>query len=415
MKNYILLFCVVFLILLAGCDGQNKSTNSSAELGSVTDHASAADGEAQVAETRAQASVPPAPVELKVAPEDRNQAWGYPSFVETADGYYFAKYTGQKDMICYCPRGGDTFYPLCSKPNCSHADEDCNASFNGWFGYYEGAIYATDYTASQDFVLIKMNLDGTDHQVVATLSHNEWDCGYSCTFHHGKLYLKYTGSVDLPFEEQQDHLVAVDLSDYSQKEIATEYLQTARLPDFFLYYKDKLYGTGSGDKNPNAGISDYKLIELDAVTGQTRVLLSKDIGSAYVTDTKLYYFEADLSYLSARLGEQIEKSEPGFRELDLNSGAIKDCGLPVEDIKWACYDEDYIYAGNRADKQTIYFLSRDYKLVDQIELPWKGPKPIVTSDRVFFMSSSISPITHYLEKSEIGSHKLTLIPIETVG
>lgn len=395
MKKTVILLCVITALLLAAC---GREPESSGTVDST---------EAGVNPTKT--------FSLRVPSEDRNQAFGWPSFVETAEGYYYDYFIPGSSLIYFCPRGGDTFYPLCSKPNCAHNDENCNAWCNSAFGYYNGALYLVDvYGISDEIKLIKMNLDGTDHQVVATIDDSGIeDCGgITCTFHHGKLYLQCTAEFELPLEMQEDHLVVVDLADYSQTEPAKEFLCTARLPVINNFYENKLYGRGTADKNLDAKLSDYKLIELDALSGEARVLVSHYIDSAYVTDSTLYYLEADLSYLSSVLGEEIDPGNPGFRELNLENGEVKYFDLPAEDIKWAYYDEDYIYAGN--NNGTLYFISRDYQLVDQLALPEGEGPTVITSDRLFFIGSN-TPINFYLDKAQIGSGELTLVPIKTVG
>ena len=65
-------------------------------------------------------------------------------------------------------------------------------------------------------------------------------------------------------------------------------------------------------------------------------------------------------------------------------------------------------------RQTFYILTRDYQLVDQIEV--KGAYlAYVTSDRLFFHRNedAYMPIVYSLDKSKIGSHDLTLESVET--
>ena len=93
--------------------------------------------------------------------------------------------------------------------------------------------------------------------------------------------------------------------------------------------------------------------------------------------------------------------------------------MPAADIFWAVYDEDFIYAGTYNDDyngdHTLYLLSRAYELIDRIELPGGLSIAAVTSDRIFLKTAlPTSPISCYIDKTQIGSHKLTFISIETV-
>jgi len=389
MGKYIILFCTLFAFWLAGCGNESGTS----------------DGFANGVEKRDGSE----PYMLDVPPQDYNQAF-VGDFVETADGYYY----GWKHRIYFCPRGEDCFYPLCSKPNCKHEDNNCNAWYGDCFGYYDGALYAATVSLSepQQMDIIKMNLDGTDHQVVTTVNTKMVEGRYSYRFHHGRFYIFNCLSIDT---EKTDHLFALNLSDYS----ITDYPQTVKIQFFDNFYEEKLYGTAFAVKNPGeVEPYEFQVIEMDTATGEDRVVVSQSVGSFYATDTTLYYYEADLSKLNQIYGTAYEKGNPGFRELDLQSGEIKDCGLPVENILNAYYDKDYIYATsfylNENKDTTRFFLSKDYKLVDQIDLSGGLEIASVCSDRIF-LKDKAQRITYYLDKSQIGSGELTLIPIETVG
>lgn len=403
MKKTVVLLFAMCLLLLTACEVKSEnSEQASTDQGTLASNV------------------------LKTAPEDVNQASFGASFVETLDGYYYwcEKQSGDSflTLLYFCPRDGDSFRPLCSKPNCKHEDENCNAFLGvapGGLGYYNGALY-TVVEVKRQWNVVKFNLDGTDHQVAATIDDKDWeDCSVQPIFHHGKLFLFCRASYDLPLEEQTDHLVVMNLTDFSQKEIATEFLRTARLPSPFIFYKDKLYLLGTGDKSQtyeNYNPYDERLFEVDANTGEVRPVLSQYTNALYVTDSTLYFFEPDLTAVGYKAGTV----NPGFREYDVEGGTVKDCGLPVEDILWVRYDEDYIYAlgapGNDEKDQTLYVLSRNYELLNQFELKNGMRIYEITSDRIYLCNSSYDrAISYYIDKSQIGSSQLSLISIKTAG
>ncbi len=406
MKRTILFFFTILLLSLAGCGKEPES-----EPVSTT-----------------------APYVLSVLPEDRNQAFTAQGFVETPEGYYYGiPKAYQGGLVYFCPRGGTAFRPLCGKPNCKHEDSDCNAWYDGMtFGYYNGALYTLEIPwEDDDYKLVKFNLDGTDHAVVAKVKvDTSKPYSYNYTFHHGKLFLYGSTLHTTTDGTVEDHLYVVDLSDYSQKEIASEFFQTGSVLRFKGYFRDKLYGQATSDKLADYDDNGLRLVEIDANTGEARTLVSKPAVSSYATDDTLYYFQPDVE----AIGYEIGKVEPGFRELDLATGAVKDCGMPASDILNARYDEDFIYAGSflRNDDQdyTVYFLSRDYQLLDQIELTEGQYIVNITSDRIFFSDKNpldskdrgdtdeanlkLYGICYYIDKSEIGSHAIALKPMETV-
>jgi len=399
MKKICLVLAAILVVLLAAC-GQTAENAETTVSGTSESEMSTA-------------------YELKVAPEDRNQAFCWSNFVETSEAYYY----GWNHLIYFCPRGADTFYPLCGKPNCLHSDENCNAWFDGFcLGYYDAALYATAESSevmSSKLPIIRIELDGTNHEEVAQMDVSEvMGLGYTCTFHHGKLFIQSQSIVGFGATDKDDHLIVLDLSDYSVTEPAADYLCTAKLPLMTSFYKDKLYGYGSGSREL-MNRSNECLIEVDAVTGEARKLASGYMGLPYATDHSLYYF---ITNRTERSDEPIEGIVPGFRELDLESGEVRFIGMPVEDIVSALYDEDYIYAFsyddiNRRDSDSsLFILSWDYELVDQFELKNGQSVFAVTSDRIFLSDTRPDTrISWYLDKSQIGSHNLTPLPIETVS
>lgn len=397
MKKICLLLTAIFVLLLAACSKTPKDTETAAPVSGV------ASGESE----------PSAPYALKVAPEDRNQAFGWETFVETPEAYYY----GWEHLIFFCPRNDTTFRPLCGKPNCLHNDENCNAWFAGFnFGYYNGALYATANPIgfeSPMLSVVRIELDGTNHREVAQVDVSEvMRLGYSCTFHHGKLFIQ--GQANGMETDKDDHLIVLDLSDYSVTEPAADYLRTTRLPLIFSFYKDKLYGVGSGSMEL-LNRSNECLMEVDAVTGEIRKLTSDCSGNPYATDHTLYYF---VTNRTERSDEPIEGIEPGFRELDLESGESRFMGMPVEDIVSALYDDDYIYAFGlpRNGDSSLYILSKNYEPVDQFELKHGQFVYAFTSDRIFLSDTRPDTrISWYLDKSQIGSQALTPCPIETVS
>ena len=220
---------------------------------------------------------------------------------------------------------------------------------------------------------------------------------------------------NLPEEEQRDHLLVLNLSDNTQTELAEDFLRSASLSFPLLYHKDKLYMTGSVEQRWNAPLDESKLIELDVATGELRTPLDGYMTGLYITDSVWYYYQPDANVLDPTS----EHTNPGFREYDVEHGTVRECGLPADDILWARYDADFIYAGsnyrNGFDSRTLYILSREYQILGQIELKGMQTIAAVTNDRIYFSNDYWAPINCYLEKSEVRNHALELKPIAHFG
>lgn len=408
MNKILLLLCVMITLLLVGCSRNTESTETTAP--------SQSDGST--------------PYVLQVPPEDRNQAFLCQNFVETPEGYYFGVDRSAETFIYFCPRGEAAFYPLCGKPNCAHNDRNCNAFAGRVFGYYDGALYGAEMGFTQIDV-VKMNLDGTDHQKLTSLdiSNAVNNGGFFYVFHHGKLYV-WTTPMD---ENDKSILTVLNLSDCSRMDHTLE----SAIWYYSNFCGDKLYGIKNlslspeereaWKANPNAGY-EREMGEVDAAAGTERTVASVQSPgflSAYYSDSTMYAYKWEGSDSN---GIDPKKLQAGFLEIDLTSGAVKDCGTPVDDIDWIACDEDYIYAHSffrREDgsctedeeegvQYTLYLLSRDYQLVDQIELASNIGIVAVTSDRIFFIQNYGATISYYLDKAQIGSHELKLLPVETI-
>ena len=78
-----------------------------------------------------------------------------------------------EELIYFSDKGYKDWITLCSKPNCAHNSENCNAMPEGYAAnrmwiYGRHVYYAVSYTASdgfeRDIELWRMKLDGSDHE-----------------------------------------------------------------------------------------------------------------------------------------------------------------------------------------------------------------------------------------------------------
>ncbi len=393
MKKTILLLCALLVLLLAACGKEPQTT-----------------------ETDTNGIAASSPDLISFAPEDWNQSSGVGSFVETPEGCYYLNFVGSEDdvirLLYFCPRGGDTFYPLCGKPNCQHNDKNCNAYFDGspfGFGYYDGAIYALDYSGFES-KLIKLNLDGTDHSVVKTLDDIEFVT--SCWYHHGMFFIYFEGDMELPPQMRESHLYVVKLSDLSVTEPVQDFASKGELLAL-TFYKDKVYA--QFDSSPDAESNGYQWAELDTNTWESKPLPIR-AEEIYATDTTLYYYEANKDYD----GETIRDGKPGFRGYDLATGTVQEWDFPVEDVCNVKWGNTFIYltaCPHKGDEgetvRTVSIVTKDHRLVDQFELKEGQYLAVESSDRMYL--KNYFSIIGYLDLSEFGSHHLELKPVKTVG
>ena len=353
----------------------------------------------------------PANTNADLHPEAASQ--GRADMLETADGVYsvWTNESGRRliQMIYFCPAGESTFYPLCSKPDCRHDDENCNAYAGIAFGYCSGYLYtAVKNLPQQRYDVVRMNPDGTERTVVTRVPCPSDAGGVTARFHGGKLYLAFLPNAARPLEEQIPRVVVVDLETLEQAEPFAELFTTGG--DYALFFEcfngDKAYISGAfRGEALDDGAESYPFIELDAAAGTYRRLFDLPNCVPWVEGDTCYYVE---------YGEKCV-------ERDLTTGEEQTFDFPESgDGAWAIYDKDYVYLMGEEDADgatTLYILTRDYELVDEIRLANGESLNNVSSRRLLFAndSSVIPPYCAYLDKSQIGSGNLELQPITVNG
>lgn len=414
-----LLFCAVLLLLAAACSHPDQTNSSSEALGPKDSTetwkpgdttAAASSTEASEASNEPSAEVPETAFSgftesfaLTVPPEAFPQGCFFNNTLETPDGLY---HIGFHSVLYFCPRGSSFFVPLCGKPNCMHNTMNCNAYVEcSYLGYYNGGIYTISNEGMENGdSIIKRNLDGTDHRIVATVNYDDYGV------RGGNLLLDYSfdcGKAYILVQEMGEHLIEVDLEDGSQREIGKSFFREKLIGyNRPVFHNGKLYVVA--DENKANATQGAKLVELDLETEAWRELAG-DV-DFYVTDSTLYYLELD----KTRWGGNAV-ANPGFRELDLKTGQVKNFDMPTvgEDITGGFYDASYFYA-RCIESDMVYILSlENYDLVDQFELPGESTIMASTEDRLYIWAhESDNSITHYLDKTQIGSHQLSLAEVE---
>ena len=138
-----------------------------------------------------------------------------------------------------------------------------------------------------------------------------------------------------------------------------------------------------------------------------------------MTDTTVYYYDVDQ--------DDYKAEHPGFKEYDRATGSIREIGMPVDEksVGYPLYDTDYIYLCTEGEDETggtLYILSRDYQVVDQLSLGRNQGILSVASDCIFLKDPAAEKDPIYeqdcsmlcLKKSQIGSHDLKPDKVEVI-
>jgi len=337
------------------------------------------------------------------------------SFLETsfADYYSMSSWAPPLAFIQVQPKGSCGFVPLCSKPNCTHSNESCNAACvsGGGLGYCNNRLFtvANSITDPAGFSVISMLPDGTDRRTETEIPnpvHSDGTQGgsYQFAFHENLLLALYTPSTNLPLEEQVERLYVVDLTSGSVAEPFVAFfspgvsLGGALRPVGSTIYVEAYF------RNADGTLENWWLaLRLD--TGEVKKLFPFDYPyEFYVEDDVFYYL----------------LPQGSFMEYDLRTGQTTNRGTPMPEFATGLkLDGDLIYMLSNAAPGnpeswdlTMYFLNRDYEVLDQLHLD-SGIVPLYAdADRCYFTQAGASRLIGRLEKAEIGTGNLKLLPLE---
>lgn len=320
-------------------------------------------------------------------------------FVETDQ----ACYNLESGMIYFAPAGSRNFSPLCNRPDCTHNNEDCNAYGGVALGYYDEKLYSV-VIEGEGPQLVTMDLDGTNHAAVCNLLLPLYPDGqrggsYSFYFYDGYVYYVIRrGLHGYPMHLVRTNLITGETEE-PWKDAVTPEMSGGR----FSQFNDGCWYMQM-DVTPSDGEIQSMIVRADPETGTIEKILDNPDG---ITIRGWWVEESTVFY-----------SEQGLCELDLRNGENTCQVAFTGDVNYrAMYDTAYIYAHPSTENtalRTMYIYSRDYKLLDSVALSNELFYVTATDDAVFFGTYAENGyhISFYINKSDIGSGNLELIPID---
>lgn len=324
--------------------------------------------------------------------------------------YYITASEDHKVYLIYArPVDSEQFVLLCGRPNCSHTDKNCNAYAGVGLGFYRNRIYTTVPSMENGFCMevVSMRPDGTDRKSEAKIPFVFFSDGHvkgmdHCVFHNGKLLLYFSPDDSAPYEEQVARIFCLDLETKELIEPFASYSTPNIRPWISMRPSGHYVYDACEYRNADGSIENW-LVEMDLDSGSVRKLLQP--ADALIYDT--FYVDGDTLYY-------LEPAQ-GFVEYHLRTGKTVVKEPPVEGLAYAYYDENQIYAhtvsGENWEYRTIYFLSRDYQLVDQLTLPERMVYRWRDGQYLYFTLKGDFVFSHVLNRQDIGSGRLSLAKI----
>ena len=318
---------------------------------------------------------------------------GVDSFIETEAFYYYLN----SGKIYYSEKTEPVFYLLCSKPNCAHGSEDCNAyggGAGGALGYWDGKLYTAGWL-NLELVLIRMDLDGSNHELAAKIempvdSHGQQGGAYQFVFADGYLYYFVNA--------EPQSIFRINLGSGNTERMFQNLLENgATVSSNLRFDEDFMYFIL---KEPSGARTLYRYM-----------LESRDVQKLWAWPEMVYQWDVEngtVFYYS-----QVDEE---FCELEIATGKV------VLKIKApygkgaAYYDTNYIYLDTWEEMESayrdLYIFDRDYNLLRHISLPHYGDYLYAAGDKLFFSNTYSYKISHYLPFSEIGTEDAELHPVK---
>ena len=320
-------------------------------------------------------------------------------FVETEKGNYCLEPL-LDFLVRFADPGSHDFYVLCNKPDCGHGDANCNAYAGFALGYFNQHLYGVQDNGT-DFVLVRMNMDGTDHTEIARLpEQNALDgrkqLGGSYFFDNGYLiYLAMpisSGDPDYAMAIYKIQLETGEITRLFQEDIPvhTDWPSAGvSISNGYLYFPMFNGETGS-----------VTYAEGNLETGRIEHVFEdwNQSNSPMVNfDNVLYYHRVGI----------------GLCEYDKATG--KETVKVPMDVYYAnvSYTKDYIFLRTRdsADFNQCVLLAydRDYNLLGKLELEKIGlrfPFLEYTTANAIYLSADGGTITHYIDPHHLDRLEL---------
>ena len=319
-------------------------------------------------------------------------------FVETEKGNY--RLEPLLDfLVRFAEPGSHDFYVLCNKPDCGHGDANCNAYAGFALGYFNQHLYGVQDNGT-DFVLVRMNMDGTGHTEIARLpEQNALDgrkqLGGSYFFDNGYLiFLAFpcTSNPDYVLPVYKIQLETGETTQLFQEDIPllTDWpADGVSISNGYLYFP--LPQTSEGKRPYAEGNLETGRIE--------RVFEDWKRENSFIVnfDNVLYYHRAGI----------------GLCEYDKATG--KETVKVPMDVYYAdvSYTKDYIFLRtlDSADFNQCVLLAydRDYNLLGKLELEKIGlrfPFLEYTTANAIYLSADGGTITHYIDPHHLDRLEL---------
>lgn len=298
----------------------------------------------------------------------------------TDEGFYV--YNNSTLVLSFVDKKTCKMVPLCSKPDCFHNDEDCDAfyySFHAVFAYDKQIYVVADDMDTCSMCLYRINKDGSERTLIKTLFAMENDSAYSfyVALHKGCLYMA-VDTVDGNLETEDDSILYCFALDSKDRKEILRYTGYNASISIINFDGDNLYIKRFNRDGPGADAKEVEKYYCYNINDET------------MTDVNIPEGHWLLCCFSGKIST-------GFDEYDittytekkyqvyLSDGDKSKCVYTNENFVFSgyCIDSSYQYITMQKDeKDYLIVLSHDGKKVYQTEtqgysMVWSDKKRVL--------------------------------------
>lgn len=333
----------------------------------------------------------------------------YENNFECTDSGFYMLYPTESSysVLLYCDHNSNTVVLLCSRADCAHNDEGCDAWYKGGINvcYYGGKLYIVEHDVSsgtQNFRLLRVDLDGRNRKVV--MESADTIRGYSASNNveimNGMLLFGLSHLNEQGREASSLFYYCLDGS-MKAPELAPGFLPMASDGDTPLFY-------GESTENPgNVAIYTWQ-------PGQQEQYLTE----ADEEYNRVYY---RTDYFYKLIDNKLYRIEYGTLEQTM----LFDTGLEGDHILRCFPDCIVIMNGNSyldpesaSKPQTLHFYDWGFNSLGEITLDYPRANDWTmiicgeTANRILLSADNSDIPRYYIDKAEFGTSNITLHEFE---
>ena len=320
------------------------------------------------------------------------------NLVETQEGIYKVNGSESSGYVYYAEKDSMEWLPLCSRADCTHTNEDCNACIGDKLGIYQNKLYYIQRNVMTGPSIWRMEMDGSNHEKVRDIPSESYITNEEC-FHKGFL-IYYVSGTDEKGQIWTEARAASLEGDDQQYDVIERTAEGENSYYLFFPYEDRVYFTrsivGENQENIVQGVwtlegKETKILQ-ENWKGITCLSGGEDCLYMTYSDDGVYRIDKE-TFEPARIMET-----PAPDGLTFTDGQyIYKAGI------------DALFGDLGVDELIIYDM--EGQEVARLDFP-EGVNPCylaATSNGVLFYTQSMGWTglpDYYIEKADIGTDKL---------